>query len=249
MKSRCPQRDSMCTAGSGPSSQLHVSAHAQLHTHALQDDAQPKASTPSPWEDKHHRLLQLDEKQGHRVSPAKSLSRVLCQSQEWNLSDETLSTPNGSPSMRPVLPRSVQQYLLCLLCAGKHKVDAYSSPKRCPGKQSPYGRARQQLSSSPLQHTAAGPVKVMLTEDLAQLSLPKPTPEKKHFSTSWYSQTGPEVLIPDLFDYCQFQSLPISTVPWNYSNPFLFFFNFIPFQSFYYFSDSRWQSSLSQTET
>lgn len=69
------------------------------------------------------------------------------------------------------------------------------------------------LSSSPLCDAAAGPFQVMLMESLPQLSLPKATPEKKHFSTSWYSQTGLEVLISDLFDYCQFQSLPITIVP------------------------------------
>lgn len=83
---------------------------------------------------------------------------------------------------------------------------------------------------------------------LTQLSLPEPTPERKYFSTSWYSQTGLEVFIAGLFDNCQFHSLLIIFVPWNYRKPFLFLFNFIPFQSFYHFSHSRWQGSLSQTE-
>lgn len=112
-------------------------------------------------------------------------------------------------------------------------------PQRCPGKQSPCGRAMQQLSCWTIQGNANG---------LTQLSLPEPTPERKHFSTSWYSQAGLEVFISGLFDNCQFHSLLIIFVPWNYRKPFLFLFNFIPFQSFYYFSHSRWQGSLSQTE-
>lgn len=100
-------------------------------------------------------------------------------------------------------------------------------PQYHPGKQSPWG-ATQQLSCWTIQGNANG--------------LTQPALERKHFSTSWYSQTGLEVLISGLFDYFQFQSLLIIIVSWNYSKHFLF--NFTPFQSFYYFSDSRWQGSL-----
>lgn len=113
-------------------------------------------------------------------------------------------------------------------------------PQYCPGKQSPCGGATQQLSLPwTIQGSANG---------LTQLCLPKSTLERKHFSTSWHSQTCLEVLISGLFDYFQFQSLLIIIVTWNYSKHFLFLFNFTPFQSFYYFSDSRWQGSLSQAE-
>lgn len=110
-------------------------------------------------------------------------------------------------------------------------------PQYCPGKQSPCGGATQQFSCWTIQGNAHG---------LIQLCQPKPTLERKHFSTSWCFQTGLDILISGLFDYFQFWSLLIIIVPWNYSKHFLF--NFIPFQSFYYFSDSRWQSSLSQAE-
>lgn len=54
--------------------------------------------------------------------------------------------PQTVPCSRPVLFPSGRKFsLLCLLCTGKHRVDAYRSHKYCPGKQSPWERATLQL--------------------------------------------------------------------------------------------------------
>lgn len=47
----------------------HISTR-EFHTHAWQDDFQPKVSMAFPWEDKCHCLVQLDEKERGRVWPA-----------------------------------------------------------------------------------------------------------------------------------------------------------------------------------
>lgn len=140
---------------------------------------------------------------------------MLCQSQEWNLFDETT---NSSPSVRPELPWFwCKFYCIFFVCPALASTGSMltAAPNAALGNKV--------LVEEPHSSSAAGPFQAMLTENVPQLFFPKSTPEKNYFSTSWYSQAGLEVLTSDLFDYSQFQSLPI-TVPWNYSKPFLFFF-------------------------
>lgn len=119
-----------------------------------------------------------------------------------------------------------------------------------PWEKSPCGRAARWLSSSPLHGTAAGPFMGMLMEDLPWLSPHMPTPEKNHLSLGCYSQAGLEVtmssslicLIIASFSHCP----SLSCLEITQTFPPL---HLIPFHSFYYLPDSRWQGSLSQAET
>lgn len=187
-----------------PNSQLHISAHEQFHTQALQDDFQPKFSMAFPWEDKCPCLVQLNEKERHRVCTASSLSLALCQSQELNLSDETLATPNGSPSTRPLL--SQPGFKLCCIC---FVCSALASTGLMLTAATTLSWKTKSLWSS--RAAAAGPSKAMLMDlpSFVCLNLhPRKTFQYKVILPDWLRS-------PPLWFVCYFQfwSLLVITVP------------------------------------